>query len=290
MKLDSIQPGTKKGGLFSGFIDRAGEERFAMKTSCSSWCYHRTFQAGKMDQMSWLRQCAELGLDGVELLSNHFDRIERDYLVKLKKACADLYLTIAMVSAGGHLTVSDDRRRSAEVEDIRKWVDVAGFLGAPRVRFFCGSGEELAAGGPELYAKVVDAIKQIAAIGADQGIVMAMENHGGTTAEQILKLLADVDSPFLKLTLDTGNFPSVNHVGPETYENIERCAPHAAIVHAKFFNVNPDGTDSEFDWPKIHGILAEAGFRGFLSVEYEGADDDEIGTLKRIAPFIKSLR
>jgi len=261
-----------------------------MKTSCSSWCYHRTFKAGKMDQMSWLRQCAELGLDGVELLSNHFGGTERDYLVKVKKACEDLYLTIAMVSAGGHLTISDDRKRAAEVEDIRKWVDVAHFLGAPRVRFFCGSGKELAAGGPGLYAKVVDAIKQVAAIGAANGIVMAMENHGGTTPEQILSLLADVDSPFLKLTLDTGNFPPISQVGPETYDNIERCAPHAAIVHAKFFNVNPDGSDREFDWPRIRGIFARAGFRGFLSVEYEGADDDEIGTMKRIAKFIKTLR
>ena len=122
-----------------------------MKTSCSSWCYHRTFDAGQMDQMSWLDECVTLGLDGVELLAHHFPATDRDYLRKLKKACSDRFLTIAAVSPGGHLTVSDDRQRAREVEQLGEWVEIASFLGAPRVRFFVGSGEELEAGGQEVH-------------------------------------------------------------------------------------------------------------------------------------------
>ncbi|HUT57177.1 MAG TPA: sugar phosphate isomerase/epimerase family protein [Phycisphaerae bacterium] len=261
-----------------------------MKTSCSSWSYHRTFKAGRIDQMAWLAECAKLELDGVELLTHHFPNAERDYLKQVKKACSDLYLTIAMMSAGGHLTVADDAKRAAEVEQIGKWTEVAAFLGAPRVRFFCGSGPELQAGGAELYAKVVEAMRQVAAIGEREGIVMALENHGNVSADQLLSLLKDVDSPYVKFTLDTGNFPPASQVGPETYKSIERCAPHAAIVHAKFFNVAADGTDEDFDWHKIRDILAGAGFRGFLSVEYEGEDADETAVMRRIAKFLKTLR
>ena len=261
-----------------------------MKTSCSSWSYHRTIDAGKMDLMSWLTECADLGLDGVELLSNHFPTTERDYLIQLKKTCADLYLTIAMVSAGGHLTTVDDAQRASDVREIGQWVRHAEFLGAPRVRFFCGSGEELQAGGPQLYDKVLAAVKEVAEIGAACGIVMAMENHGSTTADQLLSLCKDVDNPYLKFTLDTGNFPPTSRVGPETYTSIARCAPHAAIVHAKFFDVAADGSDSEFDWHKIRGVLGDSGYRGFLSVEYEGEDDDEAAVMKRIAGFICTLR
>jgi len=261
-----------------------------MKTSCSSWSYHRAFRAGQMDQMAWLRRCAELDFDGVEILNNHFPGVDQEYLVSLKKACADHYLTIAMVSASGHLTVADDAQRAEEVEKIRQWTQVAAFLGAPCVRFFCGRGSELEAGGPALYAKVKAAVQEIAAIGAEQGIVMAMENHGGTTADQLLSLHRDVDSPFFKFTLDTGNFPPTSRVGPETYAAIGRCAPHAAIVHAKFFNVQPDGSDRDFDWHRIRDILAKAGFRGFLSVEYEGEDGDEVSVVRRIAKFLKTLR
>jgi sugar phosphate isomerase/epimerase len=243
-----------------------------------------------MDHMTWLRECASLELDGVELLGYHFPATDKDYLIKLKKACADLHLTIAMVSADGHLTVADDAKRAADVQAIQKWIEVAAFMGAPLVRFFCGSGQELEAGGKALYAKVLQAMKQIADAGARHGIVMALENHGGTTADQLLALRGDVNSEYLKFTLDTGNFPPTSQVGPNTYTSIERCAPHAAIVHAKFFNVLPDGRDREFDWSRIHSILRKAGFRGFLSVEYEGQDPDEPAVMKRIAPFLKTLR
>jgi sugar phosphate isomerase/epimerase len=261
-----------------------------MKTSCSSWSYHRTIKAGKMDQMSWLAECARLDLDGVELLGYHFPSTDREYLKKVRKTCGDLYLTVAIVSAGGHLTVADDAKRADEVRDIAKWVDVAAYLGAPCVRFFAGSGTEMDAGGPALYAKVKAAVQEVAAIGEKQGIVMALENHGNVSADQLLALHSDVASPYLKFTLDTGNFPPHSTVGPVTYSSIQRCAPHAALVHAKFFNVAADGSDKDFDWMKIHGILKAVGFRGFLSVEYEGGDADEPAVMGRIAKFLKKLR
>jgi sugar phosphate isomerase/epimerase len=61
-------------------------------------------------------------------------------------------------------------------------------------------------------------------------------------------------------------------------------------VHAKFFDVAADGSDNEFDWHKIRGVLGDSGYRGFLSVEYEGEDDDEPAVMKRIAGFICTLR
>jgi len=243
-----------------------------------------------MDQMAWIKECAAIGLDGVELLGGHFPSVERDYLVSLKKACADNYLTIAMVSADGHLTVTDDAEREREIAGIRKWIEVAAFMGAPCVRFFVGRGSELQAGGEALYNKVVTAIQEVAKAGASQGIIMAMENHGGTTADQLLAIIRDVNHPFLKFTLDTGNFPPASQVGPDTYASIERCAPHAAIVHAKFFRVTTNGRDRDFDWGKIHFLLNKAGFRGFLSVEYEGDDPDEVANVKRISKYLRKLR
>jgi sugar phosphate isomerase/epimerase len=261
-----------------------------MKTSCSSWSYHRVITDKKMTQMSWIDECARLELDGVELLGYHFPARDAAYLRDLKKRCADRYLTIAMVSAGGHLTTLDDAQRAADVQEIGQWMDVALYLGAPLVRFFCGSGPELAAGGPALYAKVLAAMKQVADMAEKKGVIAALENHGGTSADQLLAFQRDVGSPWFKFTLDTGNFPPTSRVGLETYTSIERCAPHAAIVHAKFFNVRPDGRDADFDWARIHGILRKAGFNGFLSVEYEGEDADEIATMRRIAAYLKKLR
>ena len=261
-----------------------------MKTSCSSWSYHRTIADGKMDMFGFVEECANLGLDGVELLFVHFDSTETDYLRKLKHACTSRHLSIAAVSPGGHLTVQDDAEREADVEDVCRWIDVAAYLGAPRIRFFCGSGDELDAGGVELYGKVLAAMKKIVAKCEEKGIVAALENHGGTNADQLLRFHKDIANPWFAFTLDTGNFPPASRVGPETYTSIERIAPHASMIHAKFFNVLEDGRDRDFDWERIHAILKGANFRGFLSVEYEGEDGDEVAVMRRIARYLKTLR
>ena len=131
---------------------------------------------------------------------------------------------------------------------------------------------------------------KIVPLGPAYGITMALENHGGTTAAQLLSLHRDVGSPYLKFTLDTGNFPPSGQATPDKFDHIAACAPLAAIVHAKFFNVAADGSDQDFDWRQIRKILAKAGFRGFLSVEYEGKDADEVAVVRRIAKFLKKLR
>lgn len=166
-----------------------------MKTSASSWSYHRLFAEKKMDLFGWLDECAKLELDGVELLENHIPSKEESFLRRVKKACTDRFLTIAMLSAGGHLTTTDDTQRRRDVEEIGKWMDAALYVGAPLVRFFCGSGTELEAGGKALYTKVLAAMKEIAALGEQRGIVAALENHGNTTADQLLSLHRDVNSP-----------------------------------------------------------------------------------------------
>ena len=261
-----------------------------MKTCCSSWSYHRTIAQGKMNQLQWVDECARLGFDGVELLLDHFPSTSSNYLKELKKACIDRFLCIPVVSAAGHLTTPDDKEREKQVREIGRWIDVAHYMGAHCVRFFCGNGAELEAGGEALYGKVIVAIRKIVAMAEAKGIVAGLENHGGVRADDLLKLHRDVNRPWFALVLDTGNFSPKGVVGPETYSSIQQCAAHASVVHAKFYNVLADGRDRDYDWPRIHGILKDAGFRGLLSVEYEGTDPDERVVVRRIADFLRILR
>ena len=149
-------------------------------------------------------------------------------------------------------------------------------------------GQQGARGGP--VGKVIAAVKKIVAMAETKGIVAGLENHGGARADHLLRLHRDANSPWFAFVLDTGNFSPKGVVGPETYSGIQQCAPHACVVHAKFYNVLADGRDRDCDWSRIHGILKAAGFRGFLSVEYEGADPDERAVVRRIADFIRTLR
>ena len=253
-----------------------------MKLSCISYSYHRAFAAGSMTMESWIKECGRLKLEGVELLDMHFPETSRPYLAKIKKLCAEQYLTIAMLSASGHFTMADDTERAAQVAEMKKWIDVAAFMGAPCVRFFIGSPAEIAAGGAALNTKVVAAVREFSDYAGERGIVMALENHGACSADFILRLLLDVNHPWFKLNLDVGNFPVAGTPSAEAYRSIERCLPFAIIMHGKFYRTDTDGEALDYDWDRILQMVYTAGFNGFISVEYEGESADEIGQVEKI--------
>jgi sugar phosphate isomerase/epimerase len=247
-----------------------------MKIACSSWSFHRTIAAGKLDQMSWIEKCAnELELDGVELLDNHFPDTKTAYLQKLKKRIIDLGLTIAAVSVGNHFTNPDESGLPQEIVKVKHWADVAAYLGAPVLRCFAGSGRELA--DPAIFKRTASALKECADYCRDShGIVLAMENHGGTSAEQILGLIKAVDSDWFRLTLDTGNFSE------DPYGSIRKAAPLAVFVHAKTYDIDERGNEKRLDYDRIFQIFREVSYRGFVSLEYEGEADEKMMIPKSI--------
>ena len=254
-----------------------------MKLSCISYSYHRAFANGSMTMESWLAECGRLKLDGVELLDMHFPETSPGYLAGIKKLCTEQFLSVAMVSASGHFTMADDAERAAQVAEMKKWVDVAAFMGAPCVRFFIGSPAEIADGGAKRYLKVIAAVREFCDYAGERGIFMALENHGACTADFILKLLLDVSHPWFKLNLDIGNFPVAGTPSEEAYRSIERCLPFAVIIHGKFYKTDAGGEATDYDWDRILKMIYAAGFNGFISLEYEGESDDEVGQMEKIA-------
>ena len=247
-----------------------------MKIGCSSWSYHKVIGEGKLDQKGWLRKCAEeLEIDGVELLDAHFPSTEEDYLKGIKKMAVDLGLTISCASVSNHFTHPEEEKRLQEIEKVKKWVDIASYLGAPILRIFAGAAREL--GQPGIWEQVIKSLKECVSYGENKGIVLGLENHGGFSAPEALRMLKDVDSPWLKLTLDTGNFPA------DPYGSIEKTVKEAAIVHAKFYEFDEKGKEKRLDYEKIISILQDAHFRGYLSIEYEGPGDELIDVPKAVS-------
>ena len=258
-----------------------------MRISNSSRSHQRAFEAERLDQPAWLRECAELGFDGVELCARHFPATDPDYLKRLKRTCTELYLTTPMVSADVCISPAGAGATDA-IESITRWMDVACALGSPRIGFGCRGDAELAGEVDEATCRLVDTVRAIAAAGESRGIVTCLE-HQGMTAGQVVRLLRDVDSPCMKPVLNVADLLPSQRRTAEGYRDIETCALHASIVRARFCDVDEDGSDNQLDWRRIRDVLSSAGFRGFLALEYTG-DADEVATVRKIAPFLISLR
>jgi L-ribulose-5-phosphate 3-epimerase len=187
----------------------------------------------------------------------------------VKRRCAELYLTISCVSVSndfGHPTAPE---RDRELLRVKRWVDVAHFLGAPVLRVF--AGWPLAGQKESLWPSMIRCLRESAEYAQERGVVLGLENHDGggfvATADEVERALARVGSPWLRLCLDTGDYDDLAAIG--------RTVSHAVHVHAKLYEVDDRGADKRLDWPAIMATLRAAHYRGFLSIEYEGSEEAE---------------
>jgi len=269
-----------------------------MKLGCSSWSFHRSFEEGKIDQKKWIEKCTdELELDGVELLDFHFQRTVDSDIRKIKKLIIDKGLTISCVSVSNNFGVLNDGERRKEVEKVKKWTEAAYKYGAPVLRVFAG-WQGAAPWDPswqkpvevvkeKIWPKMIECMKECTKHAENWGVVLVVENHDNrglvSTAEDVLRIVKDVNSDWLMLNLDTGGY-----ISQPNYSDIRKTVGLTPHVHAKFHDVDKEGRDLVLDYNKIFDILNKAKYRGFLSIEYEGKEE-EFSAIPKVVKFLKQF-
>ena len=117
------------------------------------------------------------------------------------------------------------------------------------------------------------------------GLRLGLENHNHgaftPTADEFLRVLREVNSPYLVPLLDTGNFT-------DGWPSIQRVIGSVKHVHAKFWQVARDGSDEKVDYGRIFPALRQAGFDGWVSFEYETPEPEESGIPRSLA-YLKRM-
>ena len=235
-----------------------------MKLAMSSWSYHAALKRGAVHHDGWLKVCAEIGLDGVELLDVHMPPPEPAALAAIQSFLADQGLEVACVSVSNDFGLPTDELRDKSEAKVRKWLDVAAAMEAPVLRVFAGwpyigkSGRSYEELKTELWGEMIERLRRCAEATEGTGVVLGLENHnhGGFTAtvDDLLRILDEVGHPALKVTLDTGDY-IVDTAEVNGYAAVERAAPHAAHVHAKLYAPDAQGIEPTMDQPAVgfHG-------------------------------------
>jgi len=252
-----------------------------MKLSCCSWSYHRAMEAGRIDFNGWLRLCAEeLRVGGVDIIAEQMPRRTKRFWLQTKKRCTDFQLTIVSLSPGNDFGKPAAAARHAQVENVKRWIETAAIMGAPCVRIFAGwppAGQAAA-----LWPRMVDCIREVAASAEGFGITLVVEPHdrGGflPTSERTLALIRELDSPWVRINLDTGNYTE-----PDLYAGLEASLPYAPHVVAKVHRLGRGSEEMEFDFDKIFAMLKRHRYHGFVTLEYEGPTDELASVPKAIA-------
>lgn len=251
-----------------------------MRLSCAAYSYRELLQKDELSLEGFIDTCAELELDAVELTAYYFKDTEPTTLAFLKRHAFRRGLDICATAVGSSFALPDADARKQHVALVKQWLEHSERLGSPCLRVFAGPVPE---GTHEHTARewVEAGLVECADYGASLGVMVALENHGGltATAAQTLRILRDVNHPWLGLNLDLGNFRQ------DPYREIEDCAPDAITTHAKVSSNGPEGR-FPVDYARANQILRHAGYRGYISIEFEEREDARTG----VPAFVRTLR
>jgi len=264
----------------AGPVKRNGKPH--MKLSLAAYSY-RDYLTGKLQPKMTLDEfiglCADLGLDGTELTSYYFpENFDQAYLVSLKQKTFRLGLDISGTAIANDFCLPPGEARDKSLAHTRLWIDHAALMGAPVIRIFAGNvpqGDSDQAAIERCAAGINESLKYA----AQKGVCLALENHGGITTrpEQMIEIIKRVDeSPWFGVNFDGGNFRSA-----DPYADLAKIAPYAINVQIKA-DIFRDNTREDTDFAKVIGILRDAGYRGYVVLEYESAEDPRTGVPRHI--------
>ena len=233
-----------------------------------------------------IQHAADIGFDGVEILHRQMVDESPAYVTLLKRMAFERGLALPMLSIHQDSIFPDQIERDKNITHTVKCVELAARLGIPCVRLNSGRWKTIKSFDDLMKAKgdepalpgfneqnaidwCIDSIRKCLPVCEREGITLALENHWGLTTniDTLLKIHDAVNSPWLGINLDTGNYPG------EPYPGIAKLAPKATIVQAKTYYGGGEWYTLDLDYKRIAGILKQAGFKGWVSLEMEGKAD-----------------
>ena len=291
-----------------------------MKLGVSTYSYwHFTPERVPIEHV--IEEAARLELDGVEILHQQMTSEANSYLQKLKRLAFIHGLDLYALSIHQGFVSPDAETRQKNINHTVHCIRLAHELGIPAIRLNSGrwgtagsfnelmrmEGHEPVLPGhteDEAFTWVIAAIEECLPDAEKSGVILALENHWGLTCtpEGVNRIVSAIDSEWLKVTMDCGNFLShssgkvhqdregattVLHrdreVSPTVpYEKLAQIAPEAVLVHAKTYYGGGEWYTLELDYARIGQILKSVGFQGYVSIEFEGKADAHTGVQQSV--------
>ncbi len=274
------------------------EKVLPFKISLAEWSLHKAIQSGKMTNLDFPKITREeFDIEGVEYVSVFFKDKARDeaYLSDLDQRCRDhgVKSLLIMVDAEGRLGDADNTKRGEAVENHRRWLEAAKRLGCHSIRVNAASSGSYA----EQMALAADGLARLGEIGAEFGINVLVENHGGLSSNGawLAGVMRRVGRENVGTLPDFGNF-RLNGWGEkepvwyDRYQGMEELMPFAKAVSAKSREFDADGNESQTDFERVMKTVLNAGYSGYVGIEWEGSTPDEYEGIRLTKKLLERIR
>jgi L-ribulose-5-phosphate 3-epimerase len=248
-------------------------------------------------------QAAEMGFDGVEILHRQMTEESNGYLQMLKRRAFVNGLDLCGFATHQGFLYADAAQRQENIDHTIHCIELAYELGIPTMRVntgrwgTIGDFDELMENrgiepnppgvtDDQGYDWVIECLEKCLPSAEKRGVILGLENHWGLgrTPEGVMRIVNAIDSPWLRVTLDTGNFLE------DPYDKLAMLAPHTVLLQAKTYYGEGEWYTLDLDYPRIAGIMRDAGFGGYISLEFEGKEDPRTGVPKSLALLRDAFR
>jgi len=289
----------KQSALATAGIALAGAEsiiaapKAPFEISLAEWSLHKALFKKEIDNLNFAKIAREdFGIGAIEFVNSFFkDKAkDMDYLKDLNQRAKDhgVIHHLIMVDGEGALGDPEEAKRTQAVENHYRWVDAAKFLGCKMIRVNAQSR-----GTAEEQMKLAaDGLRRLTDYGAKAKIAVVVENHGGLSSngQWLAGVMKQVNHPNCGTLPDFGNFRISKDEQYDRYKGVTELMPFAKAVSAKSHDFDEAGNETEIDYLKMMKIVAAAGYKGWVGIEYEGNKLGEMDGIRATKKLLEKVR
>jgi sugar phosphate isomerase/epimerase len=251
-----------------------GEGKVRLKLGLNAFTFNTALIAGEMTRNEVIDFCRDHQVDGVDMTGYYFSQYpeipDDKSLYEFKKYAFENGVTVSGTGVKNNFSVADAAQFQNEVQLVKNWIPVTAKMGGDVLRIFSGRRLAKAQNRRVIFDRMATTLQECTKMAAEHGVILGLQPHHDflETADQTIELLNAVNSPWLRIVLDTGSLRTEN-----VYDEIEKLLPYSATWQLKK-DVWIDGSSLPIDLPRLKAIIDKVGYRGFLPFELTGKFDD----------------
>ena len=266
----------------------AQQKPLPFKISLAQWSLHRTLGKKEIDHLDFARVSKrDFGIEAIEYVNTFFKDKAQDaaYLAEMNKRATDegVYQHLIMCDGEGRLGDPDATARQRAVDNHRKWLDAAKTLGCLTIRVNAASAGSF----DEQQKLAADGLRKLTELAAPMSLNVVVENHGGLSSDGkwLSGVMKMVNHPRCGTLPDFGNFYEYDR-----YQGTTDLMPFAKAVSAKSHDFDADGNESTKDYRRLMKIVADAGYKSWVGIEYEGSKLPEREGIAKTLALLERIR
>lgn len=261
--------------------------------SIAEWSLHKSLFGKKISNLDFpVVAKKEFKISAVEYVNQFFKdkATDKNYLNELKKICDNegVKSLLIMCDGEGKLGDPDKNKRISSVNNHKRWIEAAKHLGCHSIRVNASSSGSY----DDQQKLAADGLSRLSEFASTHGLNVIVENHGGLSSngQWLSGVMKSVNMKNCGTLPDFGNFRIGGGKTYDRYKGVKELMPFAKAVSAKSHDFDDNGNEIHTDYHKMMKIVIDAGYRGYVGIEYEGSKLSEYDGIKATKKLLESVR